>query len=460
MRRALGRDYRAAYAFMLPTVLLMGGLIAYPFLRAVYISFTHTRGADHRPLGRPGELPRSVGGSLFPRRGRHHPALHRLVGGVALAIAMVAALLLHRLGRPAPLLAGLLLLPWIMPEIVRAITWRGLLDPLYGGVNPAARPGAHQNAGSPSSATWTALPSVILVNVWQRRALLRHQSLAGLKAADPELYEAAAIDGASPWRQFLHVTLPALRYVLLVVALLGAIWSLNEFNLVYLLTGGGPANATKLYSVLAYNYGVAGLAGVAGGDLHGAGLSDAPAGGRYMVRAQRRVGAARRTPGERARLAAAALPSAGRRLFWLANDAAERLAATRALPRGAQRPGQALSARRAGAVVAALLLGLLVFVLAPFYWVFVTAFKTELQITRFESVLWPRPWSLEQFRRLLAPHLSFRLWLQNTLLLASGDASCLDVLGLPVPTPSPACAGAAPSSWPAVSWSPTSCPPP
>ncbi|MFH1085842.1 MAG: ABC transporter permease subunit [Chloroflexota bacterium] len=427
LRPILGRDFAAAYAFMLPTVLLMGGLVAYPFLRAAYTSLTRTHGREIGPF---------VGLANYralweDRFFRESVAITLRYTGwsvvIALAIAMLAALLLHRLGSRADVLAGLLLLPWIMPEIVRAITWKGLLDPLYGGVNRVLIGLGLIQRGFPFfGGLDTALPSVILVNVWQRVPFFAINLLAGLKAADPELYEAAGIDGASPWRQFLHVTLPALQSVILVIGLLGAIWSLNEFNLVYLLTGGGPANVTKLYSVLACNYARTRMGmGVA------VALSMAPAFvaliavlGRTMVRGggAQPPDASHRTPAsELARwlgwpLGAAlrGLLRAAAALFWLANDAAEGLAAAlaRIVPQR-RRP------RRVGAVVAgALLAVLLLFELAPFYWVFVTAFKTELQITRFESVLWPRPWSLDQFRRLLAPNRSFGLWLQNTLLLA------------------------------------------
>src|SRR5690606_22394815 len=87
--------------------------------------------------------------------------------------------------------------------------------------------------------------------------------LAGLKAIDKEYYEAAIIDGASAWRTFLHITLPGLRYVIIVATLLSTIWTFNSFDMIFLLTGGGPVNATRVFSVLAFEafgaarYGVA-----------------------------------------------------------------------------------------------------------------------------------------------------------------------------------------------------------
>ena len=105
----------------------------------------------------------------------------------------------------------------------------------------------------------TALPTMIMINLWQGIPFFTINLLAGLKAIDQELYEAAAIDGATKWRQFLHITLPGLRYVIIVVTLLSTIWTFNGFGLIFLLTGGGPMDATKVYSILAYQYAITGM---------------------------------------------------------------------------------------------------------------------------------------------------------------------------------------------------------
>src|SRR5205823_4304664 len=80
--------------------------------------------------------------------------------------------------------------------------------------------------------------------------------LAGLKSIPSDLYDAAAVDGANAWQRFLNVTLPGLRYVLIVACLLSLIFTLNAFGLVYLITGGGPGGATRLFSILAYEYAI------------------------------------------------------------------------------------------------------------------------------------------------------------------------------------------------------------
>ena len=100
---------------------------------------------------------------------------------------------------------------------------------------------------------------MILVNIWSGLPFFIILMVAGLKAIDAEQYEAASIDGASPWRKFLHITLPGLKYVIIVACLLNTIFTFNGFTLTYLLTGGGPGGATRIYTILAYEYAVQGL---------------------------------------------------------------------------------------------------------------------------------------------------------------------------------------------------------
>lgn len=160
---------------------------------------------------------------------------------------MIAVLLLSF----SAIFTALVMLPWIMPEVVRAITWKGILDPIYGLINPLLKDlGLIEQSipffGTPS----LAMPSVILVNLWAGIPFFT-LLLAGLKAIDKEQFEAAAIDGASGWRQFLHITLPGLQYVILVETLLSFIWTFNGFTQVFLLTGGGPLGSTKVYTIFA-----------------------------------------------------------------------------------------------------------------------------------------------------------------------------------------------------------------
>jgi len=431
LQRALGQDWSTAYVLMAPTIILMGGLIAYPFLRAVYISFTNTTSRVIGPfVGFTNYA--NLWKDIFFRRSVVITARFTL-SAVALKfmVGLLASILLHRLGNKATFWTGLVLLPWIIPDIVRAITWKSLLDPLYGGLSRGLVDlGIVQRAPQFLTGVKTALPTLIIVNLWQGIPFFTINMLAGLKAIDQELYEAASIDGASSWRQFLHITLPGLRYVIIVTTLLSTIWTFNSFGLIFLLTGGGPMDATKVYSILAFSYAIAGM-------RYGPGIAVAMTMapvlaifivilGKYMMSGRRLYEEqTSREPGAIAfvwnliswpiRMLIRLLVG----LFWLVNGAVE--TAIEAIGRVLRPPkeGQVTTKRRArwtsGILPMLTLILLLIFELAPFYWVIMTAFKTELQITRFERVYWPMPWTLEQFVRLFGPARNFVVWLRNTI---------------------------------------------
>lgn len=404
--------------------MLLIGLVAFPFGRAVYLSFTRTHSAQVGPfVGFANYV--SLWGDRFFRQSvgvtlqfTFWSLLLKLI------VAVLGAVLLHQFGVGEDLLAGLILLPWMMPTIVRAIAWRGMLDPLLGTLNQLlldltliARPFPFLGDMR------TALASVILVEVWQGVPFVFINVLAALKGIDRDLYEAAAMDGASPLRQFLHITLPGLRYVIAVVMLLDLLWTFNSFELIFLLTGGGPANVTKVYSVLAYEYAVRGRwysrAAAAALAMFPAFVLVISLLGRYVMGGHRIAEASRlmTRQGWAGAGGAFAGPSSGlsRALgaagWWLA-DRVETLAerAARLFARRGRRGG-IVAARGAAGLGVALLM---VFALGPFFLLLITAFKTELQITRFESLLWPSPWSLDQFHRLLAPGSRFLIWLGNT----------------------------------------------
>ena len=146
-----------------------------------------------------------------------------------------------------------MLLPWIVPEIVTALAWKSIFDPIFGGLNPIL-----MNLGVISqplgwlSDPQLAMPSVIAVNVWKGIPFYTLLFLSGLKAIDREQLEAAEVDGANVIRRFRHITLPGMRYVIVVTLLLSFISTFNSFGLIFLMTGGGPGGATRVYSILAY----------------------------------------------------------------------------------------------------------------------------------------------------------------------------------------------------------------
>jgi multiple sugar transport system permease protein len=431
-QRILGRDWPTAYLFVALTVVLLGTVKAYPFLRALWYSF-------HNVIGiRVGEFV-----------GLHHyvalwgdDRFTRAVGVtltftaasvvLKLALGMSTSLLLHNLPRWGAFFGGLLLVPYVVPEVVRALAWRMILDPLFGGLNYIL---VHVLGVMATGYPWlsdpsSALPAVIMVNVWAGTPFMIIFLLAGLKGIDGELYDAASVDGAGRWRRFLHVTLPGLRYVLIVATLLSTIATFNGFTLTYLLTGGGPLGATRMYPILAFEYAVAGYRTSAGVAVA---MMAAPVMlvlslvlARYMLmRDDLHRGAQQDGVVWQSAIGllwpVRVLLRLLLDLFWLVNDLAERAVEAARRTAGPAVAGTSLAGlagRRVGVgVMYGLLGGVVLFELFPIYFVLVTAFKSELQIQQVRGMFWPDPWTLEQFTFLFT-RIRFVEWYRNTTIIA------------------------------------------
>jgi multiple sugar transport system permease protein len=253
--------------------------------------------------------------------------------------------------------------------------------------------------------------------------------LAGLKAIDNEQLEAAEVDGASAVQRFRHVTLPGLRYVLIVVLLLSFISTFNQFGLIFLMTGGGPGGATRLYSILAYEKAIGSLQYGPGSAIA---LSVAPLMALliyFLARFLRRDDRAARSGGERG-ISATVWGAVGRAASWLLDmvflpidlvvKGVERLfnAVTRTVT--GVRDQQVFTIEQREKIQMSLrllaLVPIMIFVLFPFYWVFVTSFKTTPQISARTSIFWPDPVTFEQFRSLLQDT-PFLVWFGNSILV-------------------------------------------
>ncbi len=173
------------------------------------------------------------------------------VAGLTLISAMGLALLLNSDLRLKSLTRILALIPWAMPPVVIAIVWRMIYNPNSGPLN-----GTLEFFGIPG-VNWlgdfsTALPAVIVVGVWSGIPQTTVLLLAGMQSIAPEQHEAAAVDGAGAVRRFWHVTLPALRPVIIAVTALDFIWQFNSFGLIYVLTEGGPGGRTMIPPLFTY----------------------------------------------------------------------------------------------------------------------------------------------------------------------------------------------------------------
>ena len=440
LRDTLGPDWKEAYIFLLPAAILLGLVVAYPFLRAFYQSFTRTTSLETGPWIGLLNYQNLYKDRFFWDSVRITLTYTVAAVGLKFVAGMIAALLLHRMKRFGTIFTALVMLPWIMPEVVRAITWKGILDPIYGMVSPILKDLGLIEQSIPFLGDPTlALPSVVMVNLWAGIPFFTILLVAGLKAIDRELYEAASIDGASAWRQFLHITLPGLKYVIVVETLLSSIWTFNGFTQVFLLTGGGPVGSTKIYSIFA----IEAARSFRIGSAVAAAMSMTPflailiiVLGRYVLASQtgREPSSLDDAPGALSiLLTAIAWPfkmivQLVLKLFWFLNEVVERLiegiaAALSKDQTASLDPHEAALVararrRRVNLFAGIVLTLLLLFELFPFYYVFITSFKTEVQITTFKSLYYPNPWTLDQYTNLLGPNRNFLVWMRNSFLVS------------------------------------------
>jgi multiple sugar transport system permease protein len=255
--RLLEDERWLAAALLLPAVILLGLFIAYPFVEGVWLSVTDAR------VGVPGHFvglanfQALLDDSIF-RTAVWNTFVYTAVATVfKLALGLWLALLLNRNFRGKAFTRAFILLPFIIPTVLSTFAWKWMFDPTFSVINWTLFQLGLIHArinwlGDPN----LALISVIIVNVWRGVPFFAISLLAGLQTINPELQEAAAIDGARAWQRFRHVTWPLLLPVTMVVMLFSIIQTFADFQLVYVLTGGGPANATQLFATYAYQIGV------------------------------------------------------------------------------------------------------------------------------------------------------------------------------------------------------------
>ncbi|MEW1656493.1 sugar ABC transporter permease [Streptomyces sp. NPDC093707] len=246
-----------------PVVLVIGVIIGIPLVRGVYLSLTDADEAN---------VERSIGMNHIPAT-YHFTGLanyravltdgvfwDRLGWTVVWTVACVAltfltglalATLLNRTLRGRTFYRLALILPWAVPAFISVFTWRMLYNEKNGILNKLLAGGGIDAVPWLNDPTWAKL-SVIAVNVWLGVPFMLVALLGGLQSIPGELYEAAEMDGAGPWQRFRHITVPGLRAVSSTVILLSTIWTFNMFPVIFLLTRGGPGDATEILVTYAY----------------------------------------------------------------------------------------------------------------------------------------------------------------------------------------------------------------
>ena len=256
----LDRETFLGPAFITPAMILIVLLVAYPFGMALYFSLSNAF------IGRPSSF---IGlanfiklwdADAFRQTFQNAFVFTSIAIAFKLVLGMILSLLLNEQLWFKRLIRGVVLLPWVIPTALSTLGWWWMFNSLYSVVNWT---GIALGIMDPPGPNWLgqryyAMTAVIIVNVWRGLPFFVITILAGLVAIPKELYEAAESDGANAWYRFWYVTLPMLKPVLAIVVLFSTIFTFSDFNIVYVLTRGGPMNTTHLFATHAYQVGLSG----------------------------------------------------------------------------------------------------------------------------------------------------------------------------------------------------------
>jgi multiple sugar transport system permease protein len=255
----LGRDTSIAYTFIAPAFLLLLFLVAYPFVLSVWFSLSDARVGETGSFVGLDNFRRLLGSGIFRQTLQNSLVFTAAALFLKTVLGMALALLLFRVVHLKRLIRGAVLLPFIVPTALSTLVWWWMFEPLYSVVNWTLKSlhlVHHDIPWLPDP--YLAMFTVILVNTWRGLPFFAITLLAGLVAIPRELYEAAQSDGAGPVGRFWYVTVPLLKPVLAVVILFSAIFTLADFNIVYILTKGGPMNMTHLFATYSFVLGLQG----------------------------------------------------------------------------------------------------------------------------------------------------------------------------------------------------------
>src|SRR5499427_2760113 len=258
LRRLARRKSTVAFLLALPLILLIAGLVVYPAFYSLHLA-TLNKSMEHFV---------GVGNFefLFKRELFWMVVKQSCIFAITAVIfkALTGFILAHFVHNvPAKgqrKWRGMLLIPWVIPPAMSTLAWFWLFDPSYSAFNwILERLGAAPVSwlGQPSWARF----SVILVNVWYGAPFFLIMYLAALKSVPEQLYEAAEIDGANAWQRFIHITLPMMRNIIAITVLFSLIVTFANFDIVQIMTAGGPRNMTHMFATYAF------LLGIRSGDL-------------------------------------------------------------------------------------------------------------------------------------------------------------------------------------------------
>lgn len=267
------RRQRLAYYYILPAAIIMAVVTAYPIFYEIWMSFTNFTFVN---LKNP--HPALVGLSNFIKIFKNRVALENfnfwrtflfdifwtvanvslhVIIGISLAVALnTPKLALKKLYR------SLVIIPWAVPSYISALIWRNMFDSQFGAVNQLLG-----KLGLPSSIPWLTNPNApikflsflsyafyadLITNVWLGFPFMMVVALGALQSIPQEIYESAEIDGVNERGKFFKITMPLIRTAMTPAIMLGIVWTFNQFNVIYLVSGGGPLGTTEILVTQAY----------------------------------------------------------------------------------------------------------------------------------------------------------------------------------------------------------------
>jgi multiple sugar transport system permease protein len=257
LRGFVEREGVFSWLLLIPGVLFLLAFVAYPFFYGIFLSL------EERRVASPGTF---VGFANFVTLA-HDAVFWQIAGNTLVYVAVTTvlkltgglgmALVMNQTFRGRNMVRASLLLPFIVPTALSTVAWMWILDPTFSVVNWLLVHGGVITSGYSFLGNSTlAMGSLIVVNSWRGMPFYGITLLAGLQTISADLYEAAAIDGATGLQRFLYVTLPVIRPVLIIVTMFSVIFTFGDFQLIYALTHGGPANATHVFSTWSFDIGM------------------------------------------------------------------------------------------------------------------------------------------------------------------------------------------------------------
>jgi multiple sugar transport system permease protein len=243
------------YYFLLPALAVLAVIIFYPVFSNLTMSLQKVkllRGGGDEFVGLH-NYAKLLGSRTFLKSLGSSARFTLLSLPVALVLGLALALVFNEIRRCRPVFTAFLLVPWAIAPVVTGYMWRWLFHDGFGLINHFLL----QLGLIDANVSWlarpdTAMAAVVVANIWRFMPYITIMLLAGLQGVSAELYEAAHVDGANVLQRFWYVTLPQLRHVIGVVFLFATIWMVNDFALIFIITEGGPANATQVVPIAIY----------------------------------------------------------------------------------------------------------------------------------------------------------------------------------------------------------------